>query len=147
MAREVYVKLGGEERRLMYNAARAALLIEDRLQKTPAAVVDEDLSPNKKRPGFSTKALAFLLWLGMKADVPGLKETTVVDWLTESYTAPDGIGGFKLCEHVRDALLLSGVCGFSVDLEAAKEAEAEDGAGDTGKGAPAAPAVKPSESP
>jgi hypothetical protein len=140
VAREVTVTLGGEERRLMFDAARAAIEIEKRLGKAPTHVHDDDLRPGVHKGGFSTASLVFLLWLGLRHEVKGLKEDTVLDWVSAAYR--ENLGGM-LCEHVRDALALSGVFGWSYDAQAPKEPEErpEEGDGDGGK----APAVKAAE--
>jgi hypothetical protein len=138
VAREVTVNLGGEERRLMYDAARAAIEIEKRLGKAPTKVHDDDLRPGVHQGAFSTASLVFLLWLGLRHEVKGLKEDTVVDWVSAAYLANEGK---LLCGLVRDAIALSGVCGFSYDCMAKPEEKPEEGDGDRGK----APAVKAAE--
>ena len=140
MAREVYVNLGGEERRLMFDAARSAIEIENRLKKVPAAVMDEQLRATRDNPAFSPIALAFLLWLGLRHADRKLSEAQVIDWMGAAFQENRGI---ELAWNVRDALFLSGVCGFSVDVQAddTDKAQEQDGAGDGGK------AVRPSEEP
>jgi hypothetical protein len=139
MAREVFVTLGGEERRLMFGAARSAIEIEKRLGKAPFAVLHEDISPGRHEASFSTTALAFLLFVSIRHQVKGLKEETVLDWLDAAFLAGEAV---TLCTRVGDAMLLSGVCGYFVDIEAKDEDKpAEEGDGDEGK----APAVKAAE--
>jgi hypothetical protein len=136
MAREVFVTLGGEERRLMFDAARSAIEIEKRLGKAPVRVLDDDLRPgNSEGGGFSTTALVFLLWLGLRHENKTLKEDTVIDWVSAAYRE----NLYRLlCAQVRDAMALSGVCGFTLDWDAPPN---EEGGGDEGK----APAVKAAE--
>lgn len=144
MAREVFVEIGGAERRLMFGAARAAVEIERRLKKAPIKVVDEELMPWLHGSVFSAEALAFCLWLGLRHEDKRLKEETVFDWLDEAFAASEGGQGaaMKLCSLVRDAMLLSGVCGFVLDQYRKEDEAPEEGDGDQGKGA-----VRPAEAP
>lgn len=145
MAREVYVNLGGQERRLMFDAARAAMEIEKRLGKRPIHVADKDLLPKEEDASFSVTALTFVLWLGLRHGDRRLTEDQVTQWVSDVFVSNGELGGFRLCALARDALLLSGACGWSYDQQAQKdeEAEGQDGAGDQGKAA----AVRPAEEP
>lgn len=138
MAREVTVNLGGEERRLMYDAARAAIEIEKRLGKAPTKVHDDDLRPGVHQGAFSTVSLVFLLWLGLRHESKGLKEETVTDWVSAAFKENEGR---LLCGLVRDAIALSGVCGFTFDCMAEPVEKPKEGDGDSGK----ATAVKAAE--
>lgn len=166
MAREVFVNLGGADRRLRFSATRDGIALQKRCGKKPGEVVDQDILPTvdvqgpdgkmRRRPSFyySPEAVAFALYLGLHHDDKTVTEEKVLDWMDEAIAVPNGM--LVILNQLFDALMISGITGKSVDLEAVRAAmaaatgagepavvePAEKGAGEGGKGA-----VTPAETP
>ena len=155
MAREVYVPLGGAERRLTFSGTRDGIALQKRFGKKPGELLDQEITPVEivERDGrphrqltgyYNPEVVAFALFLGIRHDEPKLTESQVMDWMDQ---AAQDSQMMTVIDRLFDAFMLSGITGRSVDVDAFKapneeKPASEEGAGDQGKAA-----VVPPDSP
>ena len=127
MAREVFVKLGGEDRRLRFTT-REGIELKRRFNKTPKRLLHEDIAPSANgRPtlDFDPEVVVAALFLGLRHELRRKEsEVTVEQWFDVACKAGEAV---LIVNQLVDAIMLDGITGQSIDFEARRAArEAED---------------------
>jgi hypothetical protein len=147
MAKEYYIEIGGQRRRLQYRS-RQGIELKNRFKKPLIRLLREDvmgLEPDPERPGefkfggtTDMEVQAAFILAGISHEAKRVTEDQVLDWVDAHIATGASMG--DLVGPVWRAAFMSGVLGQSIDMdEPSKEG---DGAG--GK-APAQDTVKAAE--
>lgn len=126
MAREIYVEIGGKERRLKYTT-REGIELKRRFGKTPKRLLHEDIAPSENgRPtaDFDPEVVVAALYMGLRHEL-GRKDTeaTVEQWFDVACKAGVAI---HVVNQIVDAVMLDGITGQSIDFEARRAAQAAE---------------------